>query len=352
MPDWTKSMQRTFEYFVVDPISWKDTKRIDTIISSSISWDLSADTLGSASINVTNILGECYIRIYLITLQNGIRERRSLGTFLIQTPSSSFDGKYRTIQIDAYTPLIELKENYPPLGYTILKNDNIMSNVYALTRTNLRAPVVQPYSDKTLNYNYTTNSDDTWFSYISDLMSQAEFSFELDETGRVLFAPKQKIEEMSPVWTFTSDNSSILAPAISMDHDIYGIPNVVEVVYNLEGMVYTATAINNDPLSPISVVSRGREITKRITNASFTGVPTTGMLDEYASKALKEYSKVSYKLSYSHAYCPVRIGDCVRIDYPEAGLSNIKARVTNQSITCDAAMTVSETAEYSVKLWG
>ena len=352
MPDWTKSMQRTFEYYIVDPDTWKDTQRIDTIISSSISWDLTADTLGSASINLTNLLGECYVRFYLITLQNGIRERRSLGTFLVQTPSSTFDGKYRSIQVDAYTPLIELKENYPPLGYTILKNENIMTNAFSLTRTNLRAPVVEAISDKTLDYNYTTNQDDTWFNFIYDLITQADYSFDLDELGRILFAPKQRIEEMSPVWTFNTDNSSILTPSVTMNHDIYGIPNVIEVDYTLNGRPYTAKAINNDPMSPISTISRGREITKRITNAQFNGIPTTGMLDEYAAKALREYSKVSYKLSYSHSYCPVRIGDCVRINYPEAGLENVKARVVSQSITCDTSMTVNETAEYSVKLWG
>ena len=105
MADWTASMQQTFEYYTVDPGTWKDVKKLDNVISSTISRDSEAETLGSATFDVTNSVGESYIRAYLITIQNGVREKHPLGTFLVQTPSSSFDGKIRSVSMDAYTPL-------------------------------------------------------------------------------------------------------------------------------------------------------------------------------------------------------------------------------------------------------
>ena len=111
MPDWTKPMQQTFEYYVVDPFSWKDTRKLDNVISCVIERDAEADTLGSATIDITESLGECYIRVYLVVIQNGVIDKFPLGTFMIQTPSSTFDGKIREISMDAYTPLIELKES-------------------------------------------------------------------------------------------------------------------------------------------------------------------------------------------------------------------------------------------------
>ena len=108
MPDWSASMQQTFEYYVVDPGTWKDIKRLDNVKSSTINRDWEADTLGSASIDMVESLGECYIRIYLIAIQNGLKEKFPLGTFLIQTPSTNFDGKITNVSVDAYTPLIEL----------------------------------------------------------------------------------------------------------------------------------------------------------------------------------------------------------------------------------------------------
>ena len=107
MPDWLSSMQQTFEYYVVDSITWKDTKKLDTIISCSITRDLETETLGSATFKVSDFIGECYIRVYLITIQNGITEKHPLGTFLVQTPSTSFNGKVQSISMDAYTPLLE-----------------------------------------------------------------------------------------------------------------------------------------------------------------------------------------------------------------------------------------------------
>ena len=110
MIDWTSSMQQTFEYYIVDPGTWKDIKRVDTVISSTINRDIEAETLGSAAINISESLDECYIRIYLIAFQNGREEKVPLGTYLIQTPSYSFDGKTKNITMDGYTPLLELKE--------------------------------------------------------------------------------------------------------------------------------------------------------------------------------------------------------------------------------------------------
>ena len=111
MPDWTKSMQQTFECYTVDPGTWKDIRPVNGFKSATVDRDSSSDTLGSASIDIAEDLGECYLRIYLVTIQNGLKERFPLGTFLAQTIPTSFDGKIQTISVDAYTPLIELKEN-------------------------------------------------------------------------------------------------------------------------------------------------------------------------------------------------------------------------------------------------
>jgi hypothetical protein len=60
---------------------------------------------------------------------------------------------------------------------------------------------------------------------------------------------------------------------------------------------------------------------------------------------------VQYSVSYTHGYCPVRVGDCVRLNYSKAGLINIKAKVTSQSIRCSTGCEVSETAVFTKKLW-
>ena len=52
MTDWLSSMQQTFEYYIVDPKTWMDKKKIDNVRNCTINNDLEADTLGSASIDL------------------------------------------------------------------------------------------------------------------------------------------------------------------------------------------------------------------------------------------------------------------------------------------------------------
>lgn len=352
MVNWFESMQQTFEYYLVDPITWKDTKQLNNVKSCTIDRDYETATLGSATIDVTESTGECYIRVYLVTIQNGVRERHPLGTFLVQTPSTSFDGKIKDISLDVYTPLLELKENPPPIGYSILKGENIMDWAYRLVREKARAPVVKASSDETLYYDFVANTDDTWLTYLTDLIANAKFEFGLDELSRILFLPKQDTASLQPVITFDDGNSSILYPDFSMSHDLYGIPNVVEVIYSSDKANYYSRVANDDPNSPISTVNRGREITHRVTNPELSGIPAQGQIDEYAKQLLRELSTLEYTVTYKHGYYPVRLGDCVRLNYERAGIKNVKAKVISQSIKCEPGCPVTEKAVFTEKLWG
>lgn len=352
MADWLSSMQQTFEYYVVDPNTWRDSKQINNVLSCTINRDSEAETLGSATIDVSDSLGECYVRIYLITIQNGIKEKHPLGTFLVQTPSSSFDGKSKSISMDTYTPLLELKEGMPPIGYYVAKKENVMDNAYRLTRENSRAPVVIPECSTKLFDNFISDTSDTWLSFLTDLCAYAKYKFALDEMGRILFEPKQDTASLQPVWTFDDSNSSILYPNLTIDRDLYGIPNVVEVIYSDGNEYYHARVVNDDPNSPISTVNRGREIVYRETDPSVIGDPTENQINEYAEQLLRDLSTLEYTITYSHGYCPVRLGDCVRLNYSRAGLNNVKAKVTSQSIQCTPGCPVSETAVFTEKLWG
>ena len=352
MVDWASSMQQTFEYYIVNPDTWKDVKKLDNVKTCTITRDSDTETLDSATIDVTDSLGECYIRVYLITIQNGVKEKHPLGTFLVQTPSSNFDGKIRTVTMDAYSPLLELKESPPPIGYSMEKGENIMERAYALCREHTRAPVVETNSDELLYYDFVANTNDTWLSFLIDLISNAKYSFALDEMGRVLFSPQQETASLQPVWTYDDGNSSILYSDVSMDHDLYGVPNVVEIIYSRGAGAYYAKVVNDDPNSPTSIQRRGREIMYRVVDPDFSGNPTNDEIEAYAKRVLRELSSLEYTITYSHGYCPARVGDCVRLNYNRAGLTDVKARIVSQSIKCEAGCKVTETAVFTTKLWG
>lgn len=352
MVDWSKSMQQTFEYYVVDPGTWKDVSKVNDVKSCTISWNADSDTLGSATIDIDGSLEECYVRVYLVTIQNGVKERHPLGTFMVQTPSTSFDGKVQSVTMDAYTPLIELKEKCPPYGYSILKNTNIMDVAYRLTAENLRAPVVKTITTDTLYTDFVSEPDDTWITFLKDFLANAKYSFGLDELGRVLFTPNQDTAALQPLMTFDDSNSSILYPDISMDHDLYGLPNVVEVIYSNGTEHYQSRVVNNDENSPISTINRGREIIYRDINPRISGQPTKEQIDAYAKRLLKALSSIEYTITFKHGYCGVRLGDCIRLNYARAGINNVKAKIISQSIKCEPGCSVKEKAVFTTRLWG
>lgn len=355
MPDWTSTMQQTFEYYTVDPGTWKDVKLLDNVKSCTISRDSDAETLGSATINITESIGESYIRVYLITIQNGVKEKHPLGTFLVQTPSSNFDGKIRDVTMDAYTPLLELKENQPPIGYSVKKDLNVMKHAYKIIRENknARAPVSEVDDDKKLDDNFVSNTNDTWLTFVKDLIANAKYKLALDEMGRILFSPEQDTASLQPVWTFDDGNSSILYPEISMDHDLYGIPNVVEVIHSTSknGTMY-AIWKNEDNNSPTSINNRGRKIIHRVINPNISTNPTQSELNIYAKRILREMSTLEYTITYTHGYCPVRLGDCVRLNYSRAGITDVKAKVISQNIKCEPGCPVTEKVVFTKRLWG
>lgn len=351
MPDWTQSMHQTFEYYIVDPGTWKDQRLLEGVKSCTINRDATVDTLGSATIDVEETINENYVRVYLITNQNGIKEKHPLGTFLVQTPSLSFNGKIQNVSLDAYTPLLELKESPPPIGYSVLKGENILDLAYRLTIEKSRAPVVRTFDTTTLLDDFVANTDDTWLKFLMDFLANAKYTFGLDELGRILYTPKQDAASLQPMCTFNDDNSSILYPTISMDHDLYGVPNVVEIIYSKGNVSRYARAVNDNPNSLTSTISRGREIVYRINDPELAGNPSESHIIELADQTLRELSSLEYTVSYTHGYYPTRLHDCVRLNYQKAGITNVKARIIGQTIKCVPGTPVTEKAVFTTNLW-
>lgn len=358
MPDWTRSMQQTYDFLIVNPKTWVDDKRISTVTNASITRDLNDETLGSASIECDEDLTDLYVRIYLKTVQDRVTERFPLGTFLCQTPGRKFDGKRNTATTECYTPLIELKEKLMPLGYSLRKGDNIMECVYRYARESMRAPVVETKSQTLLKQDFVSDNEDTRLAFLSDLLANDRRTFGLDETGRIIFPPKQELTQIQPRWTYDDDNSSILYPDLDIERDLYGVPNVVEVLYsgNKDHPIFVHIE-NDNPNSITSIQARGREIIYRDTNPEVAGGTnsewvTEEQVEEYARNLLKSKSSLEYTLNYKHGYCPVRIGDGVRLNYTRAGIRDTRAKVIRQIITCTPGCQVQETAVFTKDLWG
>ena len=83
----------------------------------------------------------------------------------------------------------------------------------------------------------------------------------------------------------------------------------------------------------------------------FCGVEESRQIKEYTEQVLREMSTLEYTISYVHGYCPVRLGDCVMLNYEKAGLKNVKAKVISQNIKCEPGCPVTEKAVFTARLW-
>ena len=368
--DWTKSMKQTYEFYIVNPVSGSNVKKLDNVISASVSRDITTDTQVSGSIEYDGELDEEYVRIYLVAEQGDEIEKIPLITMLCQTPSTSFNGKRKTTSITGYSPLIELQSVYPPLGYTIPStimnpNINLGELIPSVCEDNMRLKVLtMPQDDsmvmltkQVLAQPYVSDPSRSWFDLIQDLLGMVSYKARVDELGRTFFEKSQNIAQMSPLYTFDTSNSSILSSDISIDRDLYGIPNIIEVVVTLlDGTTISAVAVNDDRNSAASTVARGRKVVQRVINPENLGKLANDSYgkeraQEYANELLEQASTLEYRISYKHGYCGNNIGECVRIDYPQAGISNEKAYVISQKIDCKTGCTVEETAILTKKLF-
>lgn len=371
--DWTKSMQQTFEFYTVDPNSWYDDQKLENIITCDMTHDATSDKRGNASITITEPLPECYIRTYLVVNQAGYMHKICLGTYLYMTSSDSFDGMKHNITMTGYTPMVELEEKLPPLGFHIVGITNRKHSGDAPMVTDAIKDIVTTYTrceienrtviQKPLLNDFVAGTNDNFLTVINNILnasSLGQYILTVDEWGTIIVKDKPVLEDAIPTYIYTDDNSSILLPSLDTNDDIYGIPNVVEVLYTGDKRLPAIRVIvkNEDPTSIVSIPARGREIAKRftITNIAapvndYSEEAVRAQVTAQAERLLEAASTINKTISYSHGYCDVKVGDTVLINYERAGVTGIRAKVVSQRISCKPGCQVDEQAVYTKKLW-
>ena len=345
--DWTQDYAITYEFWLVDTGTWGDRRMLDTVTEESMDWDDAKLTLGSATLECAEELGEVYVRTYLVATQGTDTARECLGTFMVQTSDESFDGRAGSFTADAYTPLHEMSETMPEIGYTTPSDDLVLERGAKIARQHTRAPVANAPASTMRCGDFVANLDDSWLTYGSDLIAKERHRYMVGPRGDIYQQPIADEASMRPVHTFRDDAISILRPEVTGSSDLYGMPNVVEVIYGSK----VARAVNDDPDSPISTVRRGREVVHRITNPDLSDNPTEDEAMAYAVAELRNLSTRERTVVFSHGYVPnVWLGDCVRIEYGRAG-RYVNAVIRKRSIECKTELVITETATYTERMW-
>lgn len=347
--DWTRSMSLSFDYYLVEPSTWRDSRKLDTVTVCHITRDIDMATLGQSNFTIADIDdGERWIRCYMVAAQDGTQERICLGTFLVQTPRKTSDGMAAFVECTAYTPLHVLAEASPNTGYALAAGSNCVEAATAICTEHGVAPVVATTSDHVLDDHYVAPSDASWLDVAKTLLASAGMKIEVDPYGRIVFAPDVPMYMLSPSWTFRDDETSIILPEVSEEMDWYALPNVC-VVSTPSGI--TGRAENADPESRLSTTYRGREVTLKVHDPDeLRAGCTQAAADAYALRRLRDESCMEHVVNVAHGYCPVTIGDVVSVQAPSLGIY-ADAIVAKQDMELETALKVNATLKCKEVLW-
>jgi len=352
--DWTGSVARTYEFYEVDPASWQDVRRLERVASATLTFDRSKDTFGNGTVEVRDDMGEAYVRAYVVAEQGGARERMPVGTFLAQPASMTYNGKRTHLPMQAFTPLIELAENMPPLGFHVPAGRDTLRAASDLLVQHGRAPVSAAVSGYSLTEAHSAMPEETWLDFLKALVAKSGHYLAVDPLGRILMVPEREPGAMQPVHVFSFRNSSVV-PDVSDERGVYGKANTYEAVLTREtgGETATFSAIvrNENPASPTSIPSRGRVVYERNMSPEIpeglSAAETQAQLERFARRELAKETSADHSVTFDHKWMPhVRVGSCVMLDFPEIGIVS-RAVVEAQTIKCATGGKVTGTFRYA-----
>lgn len=347
--DWTRSLGVRWLYAVVDPETWLDSYWLKEVTSCTATFDDETELISSASIELADELPpECYVRAYCEATQDGVTQRFAVGTWLVQTPSRSSDNTLATTSCQAYSPLLELQDVHTPLGWSA---EGEVDDALEEVCSHMRAPYLPYATGATLTDGVKASKDEKWLDVMWALVDSAGIDLSIDGMGRVSPRPAVAPWAMNPSMMLDDRaERGILAAEATEEVDLYSIPNRMEVLKSDSGGFVLGVAVNDDPASPVSTVSRGRIVSQRETNPDgLMASSTQEQANELAERMLREASVLTKTWTVKMGVTPISIGDCVRFKHSLLGVDEIAVvRKVEMVMDVEAQMTLTITSTREV----
>ena len=327
--DWNKGFSAQYYASFVDPRTWRSTGRLE-ITGGSIKRVLtglrqSAD-IGFVRFNE----GESWLRIHMVARQGSISENIPLFTGLSSAPDDDIDGRYITNQVQMYSVLKPAGDVLLQRGYYVAAGADGARKVKELLSASSAPSEIDGVSP-TLASSIIAEDGETMLSMAEKVLTAINWRLVIDGEGRIKICPKAT--EASAV--FDPISNDMIEPVMKRTYDWYSCPNVFRGL--MDGSF--AIARDDDPNSPLSTVSRGREIWKEESSCKLAEGESLPM---YVRRRLREEQQISMVVSYDRRYDPnVNASDIVDMRYPKQRIVG-KFQVTSQSIELGYGARVSE----------
>jgi hypothetical protein len=328
--DWSTGFSGRYILYRVDPATWADVERL-RFVSGTI--DRTSDELRcSAQIDMTEVPGdgEEWVRIYLDARQEGGDPAQvPLFTGLTSMPERKISGTKETYTVDLYSALKPAADILMQRGWYAPVGISASTLLYDLLH--IIAPVEIDSGAPQLASALIAEDDESNLTMANKIIEAIGWRMYVDGMGVIHI--KQK--DTAPVVTLDALTYDVIETEVTDKRDWYSCPNVLRAAKDDT----VAVARDDDPDSPLSTVSRGREIWAQETDVTLQDGQS---LAEYARTKLAELQSPARTLSYDRRFIDgVNVSDVIRIHYPASGIDG-DYEITSQSIELGFSCRTSE----------
>lgn len=334
MIDWAGGYSASWRAMLVDPATWADSAELGHLDSAGV--QRSASQLretGSAEMTLPEgaTFGEGLVRIEMLATQGAERERVPVATLLMARTGADRSRGRVALTLEGRSVLAYAADERVLAGtYAPRGADGAAWAARMLSCCPCPIEVMGSFAlaDHVVFAAGTTRLEAAWA-----LLDSAGWVAELagDGTCRIRPLPTE------PALDLGRANARLLTAEPAATSQLSKVPN--RYMAALDGEV--AVAVNEDAADESSHAARGRWVDAW--DGSATPLGGEG-LQAYAERMLRESAPVG-TVRYSREWWPgVTVGSVVRGGMPSRGLDGLM-RVTSQSLTCGAGVTVTETVE-------
>lgn len=324
--DWSEPFHSEYRFMRVSRSSGAETARLAGFLDGG-SIERNADTQVKEKGSVVHSgpldVGVDLVRVYLDAtgMYKGWSVSVPLGTFLPSTISRDVDGAVSTCKVELTGRLGELAQDQFERPVSAPSGADPVAKAAEIARS-AGLDVIADASTYRLSTAWTFGLDnedgESKLDAVNDLLEIAGFSSATtDPMGRVLMRRYVPPGEREPVHFFREGRDARFLRPMTDERDASDVANVVVVVYSDQESTVVGTAVDSDPRSPYSTVSMGRRIVARY---EYSDVATQQEADAKAAELLRTNQSVIRRVTFTHVYAPLTVGDVVSMDYATGGV--------------------------------
>lgn len=344
MADWKKRFSSSYRFMRVSRATGAEVERLRNIRTGGtleFNQDSSYET-GTIDYTGELSIGADLIRVYLdAEFPDGVVSE-ALGTFLVSAPKRDKVGSVATGSARLSGRLREVAEDEFDGPITVPAGTNVVEYAAGLLRAAGLEVVADP-SGYTLSAPWVLGLDDSGggmakrLGSVNRLLDVAGFSpARCDGMGRVILSRYVEPKDRAVSLTMEEGWSARFENSVVDERDIDDVANVVHAVYETAEETIIGTAVDADPESPFSTVSRGW---RKAVSYSFSDLPDGDTATERqaaanskAEELLRTQASSIRRVTATHVYAPVSIGDAVDVVWPSAQIEG-KFAIRKRTLT-------------------